>query len=39
MEKVDEWISKFQNQIDQVTHNVIRQIPGAVFEELVVWET
>jgi hypothetical protein len=39
MEKVDEWIFKFQNQIDQVTHNVIRQIPGAVFEELVVWET
>jgi hypothetical protein len=35
MEKVDEWISKFQNQIDQVTHNLIRQLPGIVFDELV----
>ena len=35
MERVDEWISKFQNQIDQVTHNLIRQLPGVVFDELV----
>src|SRR5713101_565127 len=35
MEKVDEWISKFQSQIDQVTHNLIRQLPGVVFDELV----
>jgi hypothetical protein len=35
MEKVDESISKFQNKIDQVTHNLIRQLPGVVFDELV----
>lgn len=35
MEKVDEWISKFQNEIDRDTHNLIRLLPGVVFDDLV----
>ena len=35
LEKVDECISKFQNQIDQVTHNLIRRLPGVIFDKLV----
>ena len=34
MKPVDECISDFRNQIDQVTHNLIRQLPGVVFDEL-----
>jgi len=35
MEKVDDSISKFQNQIDEVTHNLIRHLPGIVSDELI----
>ncbi|KAI0281994.1 hypothetical protein BGY98DRAFT_157439 [Russula aff. rugulosa BPL654] len=35
LENVDESISKFQSQIDQVTHNLIRRLPGVIFDELV----
>ena len=34
MNPVDECISNFQNRIDQVTHNLIRQLPGVTFDEL-----
>lgn len=35
MEKVDDSIAEFQTQIDKVTHNLIRRLPGVVFDELV----
>jgi hypothetical protein len=34
MKKVDACISKFQDQINQVTHNVTRVVPGVPFDEL-----
>ena len=34
MKVVDECISRFQNQIDQVTHNLTRGLPGVDFDEL-----
>jgi hypothetical protein len=34
MKVVDECISSFQNQIDQVTHNLTRGLPGVDFDEL-----
>ena len=34
MKPVDECISGFRNQIDQVTHNLIRHLPGIAFDEL-----
>ena len=34
MKVVDKCISVFQHQIDQVTHNLIRQLPGVAFDEI-----
>ena len=34
MKVVDECISRFQNQIDQVSHNLTRGLPGVDFDEL-----
>jgi hypothetical protein len=34
LERVDACISDLQNQIDQVTHNLTRQLPGVAFDEL-----
>jgi Family of unknown function (DUF6535) len=34
MQPVDESISDLQNQIDRVTHKLIRQLPGVAFDEL-----
>jgi hypothetical protein len=34
LKRVDTCISDLQNQIDQVTHNLTRHLPGVVFDEL-----